>query len=214
MAFSLKNIIWGLFGPSEELKDTIRDVNGKGIRRRYNEIMGEDFDDHVLPYIDDLLANTLISKTVLMKVLPLLEDSMGGRPVVIADEVKRRRIMRFLIRFRQVAGSRRGFEMLFNMVGMSCVVNEDFAFYSFDSTTFDDPIRKFDMSVCKQYCTEFRLTIGGTLGLDDALRSIITQIIEANRPINARLKSYVYSTSGGTFSLDFSNQYNSMYIFH
>jgi len=218
--YSLKNTIWELFGPMESLNDTYV-VEGKGIRQRYNRIIGEDFDESILPFITNMIPNTLVPETTMVKFLPYLEEMLGGRAVITNDIATRRRILRFMIRFRQVHGTELGYKLIFNTIGIQCSVNEYYDFYSFDSGVFDSIFRRFDMGKCQQYCTEYSLALSGHGPLTDELQNFIEAAIKLNEPINAKLLTFTYhdidSGSGsdqptGEFKYDFSDSNNSMYI--
>lgn len=196
--YSLKDTIWELFGPMESLNDTYV-VNGKGIGQRYQEIIGEDFDQNVLPFITNLIPNTLVPTTAMVKFLPYLEDMLGGRAVVSNDIATRRRILRFMIRFRQVKGTERGYKLIFNAIGISCAITEYFDYFTFDSGTFDDPIRTFDMGPCEQYCTRYELALSGHGPLTEELEGFILNAIKLNEPINAT-RNYTYTDLDSTSS--------------
>lgn len=212
--YSLKDTIWELFGPMESLNDTYK-VEGKGIRQRYNQIIGEDFDENILPFVTNMIENTLVPQTALLKFLPYLEDMLGGRAVITNDIATRRRILRFMIRFRQVHGTERGYKLVFNTIGIQCSLVEYFVYYGFDSiVTFDNPIRRFDMGKCQQFCTEYTLVLSGHGPLTDELEQFIKNAIALNEPINAVLREFVYNDLDSGSNSDFVsvNHYANDYV--
>lgn len=194
MAFSLKAKIFSLFGRDIKDRDSYKDSEGKGFVQRYNELMAEEYDEFLAPYIDNLIDYTLVPQTALEKFIPYLEEMFGGLQFTGTTVATRRKILQFAIKLYQVKGTKKSYEMLYRLLGFNSItIIEHGAGFSFDSaTTFDDPFRHFDSAACPT-CSDYTLNIYGSVPLTDELHKMIFRAIDLCEPINARLRAVYYN---------------------
>lgn len=192
--YSLKENIFGYFGRHAKRNDTYKDTDGKGIWERYNEAIGEDFDENNGALINNFMDNLLNPFTAEAKFIPYLEG-MFGNLVKIYDTIEfRRKVLSFATRILAIKGTPRSYVMLLKMAGFTSVAYaEDFSGSGFDSpVTLDDPERVFDAGVCPT-CSSYTLTLTGAMPMDAELKGVISNIINFVEPINARLKQIIYN---------------------
>ena len=191
MAFSLKNIIFTTkFWTRTDIDtDPNKDGADKGTLQRYNESLGEDYDDELQPLIENLVANNLDPDTALIKFLVYLECLF--LPVILGtDEAMRRRVIKYTSHFNRVRGTVVGYEIMFSMLGMDTVIVEDWEDFSFDSgTPFDTDGRTFDTVCygCSPYCLVLT-SKGAPIIVTQEILEAIFNVVEYNEPVNAKLQ--------------------------
>lgn len=197
MAWSLKEAIFGFFGPGEKKQDGGKehdpDGEGRGTFERFNRVLGSDFDDNTLPPIEHLVDNTVHYRTILEKFIQHAEDSVGNPVAISNDPEVRRKILRFWISLCKIKGTIKSYEVLFKMMGFDSVAITEFHDeYGFDSPeTLDSPLRRFD-SGCKP-CSGYIIELTGGILLDVPLIGAIGNVIEFLEPINAKLLEITYN---------------------
>lgn len=206
--FSIKQILFSLFGTYFNEYDTNKDANDKGTLERYNEIIGEDVDDNILPHIRDMVADNLNPEELLVQFLGLRENSLGIEIDFFSTNIWRRRILKYYVKWVQMKGSSDCLRLMFGMLGISMTLTTSNTYYSFDDITFDDPNRVFDLD-CNN-CVEYELILTGNIPLDADLTNYILGVIEFNEPINADLTFWSYNGSGnlGSFGNSYGNSFN------
>lgn len=212
MTYTLKERVFGFFGVAAKVNDTYPDVNGKGIWERYNEAMGEGYDDELSDLIDLFQENTLIPRSMLSKLIPTYEK-MVGDPVRVLDTIQmRRRVLKFIHSIYNIKGTALSYEVMLKMLGFdTVVVNEYTIVGGFDSdVTLDDPDRRFDESANK-VCSYYSIELTGVIAMDPPVFDAIFRIIDFLEPINAHLRKVIYNGDDITpderifdFSYDFS----------
>lgn len=192
MAFSLKDIIFSSkFWTASDIKtDPNKDGNGKGTLQRYNEMLGDDFDTDLQPFIENLVANNLDPDTALLKLLIYLELLL--LPVILGtDEDMRRRVLKYISHFNRIKGTAYGYEIMFSMLGMDMVIVE-----TWNNFTWDDPIedldgdtRVFDTSCynCSSYSI-ILTSMGAPIVVTAEILDAIFNVVQYNEPINANLQ--------------------------
>lgn len=199
--FKLKPIIFDkFFGRGDKTNDPYKDVNNKGINERYQEILADDWDEELLPLVENILDNTLVPDTAWVRFIPYLENMLGIKPLV-EDLAIRRKIIKNIISIYKVKGTLRSYEIVFKILGFTSVTIEDLEFVqSFDSpVTFDDVNRRFDASNC-QTCSYYNLHLTGDFLISSELAAIIIRAVEMVEPINAKL----YKVTFNDINIDFS----------
>lgn len=203
MAFLLKEKIFGFFGREIKIRDSYKDVNGKGILERYNEVMGLEYDTYYSEYIDNLIDNTLVPQTVLEKFIPYMELMFGGLQFSGTDIQTRRKILKFALRLYETKGTKKGYDLIFRLLGFNSVTIVEYDDnYTFDmgNTTsapdpstvgFDDFYRRFD-SKCPT-CSAYTLMVYGDMELTSDLQKMIFRADDLERPINADIRSVFYN---------------------
>lgn len=191
--YNIANNIFGFFSRWDKITDSNKDVNDKGTLERFNEVLGSQWDDDIIPFIDGLLDNTLIPSTVLDKFIPYLEALVGLEPL-INDLTIRRKFLENIIPIYKVKGTKRSYEIVFKLLGFDSVniVEEDITF-GFDSPiTFDDEDRTFDLGKCYR-CGFYTIELTGTAPISTDLAILINNAIDLVEPIHAKLKTITYN---------------------
>lgn len=192
--WKLKDYIFDLFGSYEKLVDTNKDASGKGILERYNESIAVDFDTNLFPLIDKVRENVRDIQTMFVRYVPFFEELLGIDFFLSSNLEFRRRLARYAHRYYEVKGTKRGYEVLASLLGMTVVITESFLYYSFDSpVTFDDPTRVFDYGKCGSNCTSYTLDFTGSAPQTPELVSALKNIVKFNEPINAVLTNLTYN---------------------
>jgi hypothetical protein len=194
--WSLKETIFGLFGPAEKKADTVNpDVNGRGLNERFMRALGAEFDDSLRPLLDNFVANVIDPATALARFVPYLENQMGVNYIVSDKLEVRRKLIAWAPRITRIKGTKRSYEILLKLLGFLTVnVVEYWPESGFDSPlTLDDVDRRFD-GACAG-CTEYDLELTGTLVLTSDIRAWILSVIRFCEPINARLRTVLYNGS-------------------
>lgn len=193
MAYTLKDKIFSYFGVNAKVKDTFKDGSGKGINERYQECIGEGYDDELQSLVDNLIDNTVVPQTMLSKLIPHME-SMLGNPVVVSDAVAtRRKVLQFAQKIYDYKSTIVSYKILFRLLGLDYngveIIIHDSA-SGFDSPdTLDDPSRTFDGSKC---CSEYSVILTGP-PLTDEIEAAIFRIIAYLEPVNATLRTVFYN---------------------
>jgi hypothetical protein len=195
MASNLKNTIFERFySIFDKVQDANKNVENKGTLERYNEVVGEDADDFVYPAIDGAFENLIIPRTMLDKYIVDRENSLGNN-VLFLDftPTMRKRILSHWHRYVNIKGTIRGYEVLFNMLGISITITEIWDTGGFDSaTTFDSDSRPtFDSGKCKS-CSAYEIDLVGP-PITSTIYAAILSIILFNEPINADLTGLTYN---------------------
>ena len=115
--------IFSYFTPLDKRLDTNKDVNGKGTLERFNECIGLDMDE-VYPLVNDLLDNLYNPKTCFDRYVPYLESMLGfdidkGLLYLFNTIAWRRVVVQHILHYYTIKGTRRGYEVLFNLIGIS-----------------------------------------------------------------------------------------------
>lgn len=207
MAYQLKYKLFSFFGVNAKRRDTFKDGNGKGIWERYNESVGEGYDDELSDLIDNVLDNVVVPKKMKAQLIPLMEIMLGGI-VNISDSVSvRRKLIQWAHAIYNIKGTVLCHEVLFRLLGFnSFLIEELYSAGTFDTGTFDDPNRRFDSNPgCG--CGKYRITLDGDFTVTPQIQEYVNRVIEFNRPINAEIIEVVYTGgSSGIFddSFDFT----------
>lgn len=193
--FTLKDKIFSFFGVAAKAYDTHKNINGKGINERFQESIGEDYDDEIQDRIDNFQSNIVDPTTCLPDFIKYLEYTVGN-PVLITDsDAVRRKMIRFQNTITMIKGTELCYQVLFQMLGITSVVVTLIPTSSgFDSDfTFDDPGRKFDSgSIC---CDHYSIDLIGSAAQDDELNEAIIRIVLFNQPINTELEEITYNSN-------------------
>lgn len=190
MAFSLKDIIWNLYGGWEQRSDTIKNATGKGVRQRYNELIAEEYDENTQALIDGLVSNLIQPFTMFASFLPYWEEIIGA-PISGMSIADRRKFVAFAIKFNQAKGTITGLKLLYARLGVECEVLEVFDAGGFDAGGFDVE-GGFDKSECQQFCGNYTIQATGLLASSGVLTSLLLKLAMVNNPINAMITEIVY----------------------
>lgn len=207
----LKHYIFPLFGVNAKVKDTYKDAYGKGINERYQEAIGETYDDELQDLIDLFLDRTIIAETMLSRMIPYMEYNLGN-PVVVLDSVSmRRKILKFAQHIYNIKSTQKSYEVLLKLLGFNTVIVEEFADNEgFDSDlTLDDDFRTFDGS--NKACNFYSVHLTGGVAITQTVYDAIIRIIEYLEPINADLREITYNGSSLVLSRIFDYTFESTF---
>lgn len=189
---NLKDTIFSYFGQYQVVSDINKDTDGKGTLQRYNESVGAEYDEYLAPLQEELLDNNLVPSTAYVQYLPYLTDRVGSTLFMGSDDASKRRVLKYIHRWYSIKGTIRAYQLQLGMLGFTVDIVENFSRYTFDSpTTFDDPVRRFDMS-CRT-CGDYYINLTGTVIITPEIVEAIFSIIKFNEPIHAHLKGVTYN---------------------
>jgi len=176
------------FSHLDALTDANKNVDNKGTFQRFVESLAQDLDENIKPLLDDSFTNLVDPRTMLDKYLSLREAELGNDVLFLGSSIaNRRKIIEGWHRFVSIKGTKRAYELFFDMLGLTYTVSEIFNTSGFDSGLgFDSSVRPvFDSGRCSP-CTFYAIELTGA-ALTDELLQTIYNIIEFNQPINAIL---------------------------
>lgn len=192
MAFSLKNIIFSYFGRHDGVIDSYKDGNGKGVLERFNEVMGDTYDEFH-PFIDLVAQNVLAANTCFPKYLPTREYEYGNESMYpsATDLNVRRKVLHYMDALWNVKGTHKFLNSVLGLIGFHVLLTEYWGSYSFDSNvTFDDVDRTWDMKC--QNCSSYRIDLvrlnGSLTAVSQAELKGIQSVEQINRPYDCVLK--------------------------
>lgn len=191
--------------------DSYKDVNGKGLLQRYLENIGEDIDNNILPFIDNLLD--IIDPTKQgdtdYKFLNHLAYTVGSPPDIFlgdpAQAEKYAKLINHIVSIYKIKGTKKSFVSFFALLGYTVDVIEwpltDPTLFDIGQTFDDD----FLMDQGCEDCSEFSILNqailnNGTCGqtgnpvLDPSLFSLMVEMAAFLQPINTILRTII---SGG-----------------
>jgi len=209
--------LFTFFGNYDKRSDTLKDSNGNGIWERYNKAIGKSLDNEVQVLIDNLMKNIYDPETCYDRYVVYLESMMGynqKRNTLYIDNLlsTRRNMLKKILRLYQIKGTKRCYDLLFSMLGLTVVYTEYFNDYGFDSAvTLDDPIRTWDMKC--DTCSGYTLALTGANPISGILYNGIWSIIMFNQPVNAVLLEVTYNGTAlanpvlSEFDASFSNSF-------
>lgn len=202
MAYTLKDKIFSFFGVDAKVRDTYKDINGKGISERYQECIGEQYDDDLSDKVDNFIDRTMVPAEILAVLIPHMEDQLGN-PVIISNAVARRRkIIQFAHQIYNIKSTALSYEVLLRMLGFATVVVNTYPSTSgFDSDlTFDDINRTFDRA--SKACTDYDIELTGVISITQDVYDAVYRIIEFLEPIDGDLKQVTYNGTAIIVSSD------------
>lgn len=211
MTFVLKNIIFDFFGIRDKSEDLYKDVNGKGLHQRFNEMLAEDVDENEIDKTENVVKYTVDPDQCLDKFFFYREQEYGGLYSISAVPAIRRKIIKYASYLNRIKGTEESYIFSLLLLGFSTVNIYEYVNTSgFDSpTTFDDEVRRFDMK-CNS-CGRYRIDITGSITMTNSLLNSIMNVVRYNEPINATLDGITYNGDTisivGDFSDDFSDDF-------
>jgi len=208
------DIIFDFFTAEDKRNDPYKDENNKGIIERFNEVIAEDIDDNIISLVNNLIPNIHNPKECFNRYVPLLEQMMGfdydKNLIYFYKSLEwRRRLLQGALNRYAIKGTKRGYSVLFSMLGMETNIIEYYQSTTFDTGTFDNPTKVFDNSSTNK--TGYGVYLTGGINFTDEVEAAVINIIEFNEPINAELIEVTYNEQPvnltGDFNSDFSNDF-------
>lgn len=192
---NFKGFIFNLLPTYFKLKDSYKNNQGKGLLERYLEIYEDEIDEEILPLIHNYLNQVDISRAS-NQFLTELAYSLGTPPDIFGGTDEYRKMLLFAIRIYKIKGTAKAFELLFGLLDINVVVEED----PVGARRYDEQWRydqtdvemRWDMGKCEP-CSCYHLHLTGSIILTPTILSYIKTIIIFNEPINATLCSIDYN---------------------
>lgn len=192
--FSLKSIIFNLFGIEAKINDSFKDGSGKGIWERYNESLGEDYDENVELLIVDLMDNVLVPSSMFVRFIDIQNEALGDLPVPSTDVIVKRKILQYFNTLGTIKGTVKSYKMLFSFIGVTLDSNSDVTpgfGWDNDTATLDTVGRTFDTNLSN--CSFYSLELSGMAAIDPDLESAINIINDYLKPLNAQTFEIKYN---------------------
>lgn len=197
----------------DKISDPNKDIEGKGTHERFNECIGEEMDEFLMPMVADMQKNLLEPLDCLDKFIPHLEHLMGYDTAwewfFIGGLDRRRNILRIITKLYQIRSTIYAHEVMFAWVGLDCVITELFA----DEGLWDDAGFWDDGGVWDTFCPPcgvYNIALTGSyMSLPDDVITAISTIILFNKPIDAIVGEVTYNGGGlyGDFNADFNDDF-------
>lgn len=200
--------IFTLFSPANYRDDTYKDADGKGVLQRYNEVIGSDIDDNILPYIDNLVSATNDLSKMSDEFLSYREYESGVDLYLGSDRSTRESVLRYFPYYVSWKGTPWLYKRLFQFKGYGATITPtyDDSGGGFDSIyTFDSIERTFDNSSC-YVCSGLVIELTGDGDLTGDDYSIISSIVNFNTPINVVLSTITYN--GANLTIEYPSALN------
>lgn len=200
-AFNLKPSIIEYFPPMYIIDDINKNSEEKGTNQRFQEMLADDWDTELLPFIYNLV-DTVYAENTPDKFVPYIEYYWGIIDPIIEDMDIRRKILKYIPKIYQTKGTLTSYEIVFKILGFTSVFIEELQQETgFDSPLlFDDEQRRFDRNEC-QTCSKYNLHLGGNLQISETFYNSIIKAIAFVEPINAKLNSIIYNDNLVTFAI-------------
>jgi hypothetical protein len=179
--------IFKYFGKAAKLYDSYKDADKKGILERYNEIVGNEIDEELIPQLENLFSSLHIPLKAIPKYLFAIEEDYGCELYLGYDSEIRRKVLSWFMKYCAIRGSKKGYEVLFSLLGFDSTV---FELYDI-ADGFDSP-RTFDeghFDSANGCCTEYDIKLYGNVVATNNVLTAIDSIVRFNEPISARLRS-------------------------
>ena len=188
--FKLKLIIYDYFYPSDVVQDINK--NPKGTNQRFHEMLADDWDKNLIPYIHNLV-NSVYAEDIADNFLSYSEEFWGFSPIV-DDIPTRKKFIKYLPKIYATKGTLVSYNIVFKLLGFEGVEIEELdGELGFDSiVTLDDKNRRFDLNEC-QPCSKYILKIKGTKQLTEDLYKSVIKAVEFLEPIHAKLYAIMYN---------------------
>lgn len=170
--------------------DSFKDSFNEGLLERYLKIPGGELDDEVVPYIKDFLDIIDIVNCD-EKFLPLIGSILGYPPAIDGNNNTYRKILSYAVAIYKIKGTKKSFEILFNMLGMDIVITElvpkKKITYDMDAVLYDEThLYDSECDHCGIYNIEYTFQPG--FGpISPTILIYINNIINWLQPINAKI---------------------------
>lgn len=200
-AFNLKPIIIEYFPPMYVIDDINKNSEEKGTNQRFQEMLADDWDTELLPFVYNLV-DTVYAENTPDKFVPYIEYYWGIYQSIVDDMDIRRKLLKYIPKIYQTKGTLTSYEILFKVLGFTSVSIEELQQETgFDSPLlFDDEQRRFDKNEC-QTCSKYNLHLGGNLQMSEPIYNSIVKAVSLVEPINAKLNSVIYNGNIVTFAI-------------
>ena len=205
MIQSLATWFWRQLPKYFKINDTYKDAQGEGLLERYLKIYGIELDEEIIPYADGYISGNSTTNSIIdpltcdEEYLIHIAYEMGNPPDLQISPDVYRSLLRYIVSFYKVKGTKTGYKIFFALLGYDVTVVEyDKQNYRYDSGVLYDSGHKYDEGC--SYCGEYELVVTSynidcTSGqieiLELAVFELLQEAIAFNEPINAVLKAFV-----------------------
>ena len=201
--------IFEFFGHADKWNDTYKDANGKGTLERFNELIGEDIDDNIVPKVEAMVNAIYDPNNAESKFLTLIEKTLGIE-IYSGDDTMRRRLIKNIIKLYQIRGTERVFDILFRWIGIdsyTLTIRDENRGFDNDLETLDSVNRTFDSALLN--CASIVIELTGTAPMSPAFVQLVTSILNFNLPITVEVESITYN--GITLTYSFNSSFSSAF---
>lgn len=110
-----------------KLRDSYKDENGQGLFERFIAVLGKEFDDYVIPKAQYFLS-IHDSLTTDDMYIAYIAWALGNPPDTFTHypghEDDYRQVLKYIVEINKVKGTKKGFDMLFNLLGVTVNITE------------------------------------------------------------------------------------------
>lgn len=184
----------------DKLSDPNKDAQGKGTQERYIECIGDEIDEEIVPYVENMQKNLKSPLTAFDRYVPYLESELGysedwywffNQPISF-----RRHLRAIMPKLYTIRGTLLAHEIMFAWVGITGVtITEETTGgegFDHDTETWDSDDRPTLDSGCPT-CSKYSFDLTGGASFGHALVEAIGTILVFNQPINAILEQVTYN---------------------
>lgn len=190
----LENEVFSYYGKTVKLKDSYKDLEGKGLFERFNEILGKDLDDYTVKYTEDMLEVMCKASTMSNKFFQYLFNEIGFNVRLTLDDYYFRKLISMMPTILDSRGLLSCYLILFKFLGITDMEMESEGYYEetgFDSHVGFDSARTFDASNENRFQYIMKLT--GSEEFDATLLDSILSIITFNTPFYVSIVRIFYN---------------------
>jgi hypothetical protein len=204
MTFQFANYIFSLFPEFYKDNDSYKDINGEGLLERYTQIFGEEIDEKIIVFAEEFTKNVDMFECD-AKFLNHIAYALGNPPDVLSDEDKYRKLLSYIVSVYKIKGTKRSYELLFNILGYNVSVIEHLpceGYYYDMGYTYDEEGVIYDKFCCP--CSQYEIAFSSqdddceTATINPISQTILDnlyKIIFFIEPINAKLLSLTYEVN-------------------
>lgn len=178
-------------------EDTYKNLDGEGLVERYLRNFGQELDDGIYPYIRDFI-DLFDALKCQESLLPHLSFVLGLPPNIDNTAATYRKVLDFAVAVYKIKGTKRSYEVLFNLMGLSIQIIEDPApskvLYDLDvPAIYDNPSGPYQYDKTCSYCGTYTIAYnnGNNSSVSQAVLDLAQSIICFLQPINAKLNGFV-----------------------
>ena len=194
MTWKYKDRIFSLFGSWYAQTDSYKDVDGKGIFERYQELFGDDLDDLVTK-LENTVQSLVSPSSFLLPYYRFLIAHMGCTLQVGSAEDLKRRMLKVITTLYDHRGKVSNYTYCFDLLGIT--FNFELLFpdviKGWDSPlAFDDDDRLFDSWDIVEN-NDVSIVLYGDAPFTAELWDAIVSILNFNTPYYMRLRRVIYN---------------------
>ncbi len=200
---SFKELLYYTFPKRFQEEDTYIDQNGKGLFQRYIETFGDEWDEELIPKLENYLDKIDVPTTD-AQYLTHLAWFLGNPPDLFYDDARYRKFLQYIVDINKVKGTVKSYEMLFFLLGVTVTLT----FVPLTTMIHDDALEyddgyKYDEECpsCSEYDLEIIDPLESQLYIRDAILgnnskalSLLLAIIAYVEPINLKLRTLYYDS--------------------